>query len=58
MKKEAVQDKEHKRSGRSRALTERFGKSYSQAVQCSAKTKVFVKPEKLKNAINSEQKGK
>ena len=55
LRKEAAQDRELKRSDRSRAPPERFGKSYSHAVQ-STLTKNFVEPENCKNAINSEQK--
>ena len=57
LRKEAAQDRELKRSDRSRAPPERFGKSYSHAVQ-STLTKNFIEPENFENAINSEQKDK
>ena len=57
LRKEAAQDRELKRSDRSRAPPERFGKSYSHAVQ-SILTKIFMEPENFENAINSEQKDK
>ena len=56
-RKEAAQERELKRSDRSRAPPERFVKSYSQAVQ-STLTKNFIEPENFENAINSEQKDK
>ena len=57
LRKEAVQDRELKRSDRSRAPPERFGKSYSHAVQ-STLTKNFIEPKNFDNAINSEHKHK
>ena len=57
LRKEAAQDRELKRSDRSRAPPERFGKSYSHAVQ-STLTKNFIEPENSENAVNSEQKDK
>ena len=57
MRKEAAQDRELKRSDRSRASPERFGKSYYHAVR-STLTKIFIEPENFENAINSEQKDK
>ena len=44
LKKQASQDRELKRSDRSEALPERFGKNYSHAVQ-STKTKNALEPE-------------
>ena len=52
LRKEAAQDRDFKRSDRSRAPPERFGKSNSHAVQ---KTKNFIEPENFDNANNSEQ---
>ena len=57
LRKEVAQDRELKRSDRSRAPPERFVKSYSHAVQ-STLTKNFIEPENFENAINSEQKDK
>ena len=55
LRKEAAQDRELKRSNRSRAPPERFIKSYSHDVQ-STIAKFFIVPENFENAINSEQK--
>ena len=57
LRKETAQDGELKRIDRSRAPPERFGRSYSHAVQ-STITKTFVVPEGFQNAINWEQKDK
>ena len=57
MRKEAAQHRKLKRSDRSRAPPERFGKSYSHAVQSTLR-KDFIEPESFENAINSEQKDK
>ena len=57
MRKEAAQDRELKRSDRSRAPPGRFTKSYSHAVQ-STKTKNFIEPENFESAIKLEQKDK
>ena len=57
LRKEAAQDRELKQTDRSRAPPERFGKSYSHAVQSTIR-KNFVEPENFENAINSEQKDK
>ena len=57
LRKEAAQDRELKRSDRSRAPPERFVENHSHAVQ-STLTKKFIEPENFKNAINSEQKEK
>ena len=57
LKKEAAQDRELKRSDRSTAPPERFGKSYSHAVQSTIILN-FIEPQNLENAINSEQKDK
>ena len=56
LRKEATQDREIMRSDRSRAPPERFGKSYSHAVQSTLKN--FIEPENFENAINSEQEDK
>ena len=55
LRKDAPHDRELRRSDRSRAPQERFGKSYSHDVQ-SKLTKIFIEPENFGNAINSEQK--
>ena len=55
LRKEAAQDRELKRSDRSRAPLESFGKSYFHAVQSTIR-KNFIEPENFENAINSEQK--
>ena len=57
LRKKADQDRELKRSDRSRAPPERFGESSSHAVK-STLTKNFIEPENFENAINSEQKDK
>ena len=57
LRNEAAHDRELKRSDRSTATPERFGKSYSHTVQ-RTKTKNFFEPENFKNAIISEQKDK
>ena len=48
LRKEAAQDRELKRSDRSRAPLESFGKSYSHAVQSTIR-KNFIEPENFKN---------
>ena len=55
LRKEAAQDREVKRSDRSEAPPELFGKSSSHANQSTIKN--FIEPE-FESAINSEQKDK
>ena len=57
LRKKTAQDRELKRIDRSRAPPERFGRSYSHAVQ-STITKTFVAPEGFQTAFNWEQKDK
>ena len=57
LRKEAAQDRELKRTDWTRAPPERFGKTYSHAVQ-SKITKNFIESVNFANAINSEQNDK